>query len=614
VRGLCLGLGLLVACALVHAQPAPPVLAKAWLLDPSGALTIAQVVEQPFNPYQGILSRGYPSGGALWIKLTIAAAPLDDSHDVLRIRPSWHDQIELHDPGDPLLGPRLSGDHIDWSFAENPALSLDFLVVRQSSVRDIYLRVQTAHTHLIEVELLSRAEAARQALTGQLVQLFYVALLVMVLYGSLSSRELKSDKVLVAFVLLQVSALMHAVLLFGMGRPLLGAWLSPWWIDRATTLSVLLYPLAGIHFHLKLLSEYGLSSRVMRSLWAYVPFSVLILILFAAGLTTSALKLNAWLILLFAVHVLVFVWTVQKPRPAAEESLLPFAYLKGFYTLFCSATLAGAIALLGIFDAHGFQLYAFFPHGFLSAVVMAMLLRSRAERRGRRTRLDLQIQTQRAQGERQRREEQSSFMAMLNHEIKTPLAIIRFVLSRSPAKAAGQRAVDDMVRLLDKCLLLEDLEDLDGRLASIRREALWLDDLVQVEIAKLGQELRFDLRQVQRTQVSADKLLCETMVSNLLENALKYAPQTSLIRLGLESVPGQGSPAVRLWVVNEIGQMGAPDCARVFDKYYRAPAARAISGSGLGLYIVRRLSNMHGGDIRCESSDTHIQFELFLPC
>lgn len=610
-RFFALSAWLLISAGIAYAESAPKVLSQSWLEDPQGSWSLAEVEHQAFIPFQGILTRGYRPGGAVWLKLTVAAAQPAGAHDVLRIRPTWHDRIELYDPADPRPQPRLSGDQIGWAQAEHPSLTLDFLVTRVESQRDIYLRVQTVHTQMLDVELLSMAEAVRQSMLSQLTQLAYVALLVIVLLWSLAKRQLKSDRVLRAFVWLQVSALIHAFFLFGMARPMLGAWFSPWWLDHLTSLSVFLYPLAGIYFHLKLLAEYEFSGIAMRVLRGYLPASVLVLFVFAVGHPTAALQLNAWLILLFALNMLFLVWTVQRPRPAADKTLLPFGYLKGFYTFFACTTLAGAVALLGFFDARGFQLYAFFPHGFLSAVVMAMLLQYRVYRRSRIHQRALQIQTRRAREERQRREEQSSFLAMLNHEIRTPLSVIRLVLSRSTAKDMGQRAVDDVVALLDKCLLLEDL---DGRTTGLQREMLSLDEMVRLEVDKLGQPQRFDVQHLQRANVFADKLLCETMVTNLLENALKYAPPGTPIRVGLSTDPSPSAPAIRLWVANNIGRMGAPDGTQVFEKYYRAPAARAVSGSGLGLYIVKRLALMHGGGVRYEPSATHVQFELFLPC
>ena len=306
----------------------------------------------------------------------------------------------------------------------------------------------------------------------------------MVLVWSLATLQLRSDAVLLAFVLLQLTALLHAVLLFGMGRPLLGSWLPPDVIDRLTNFSVLLYPLGGMYFHNRLLGEYRLYPRAMRLLWAYLPASLLAIALLAAGHTTRALQFNAWIILLYTTHMLILVWAVRRTTAQPDPALLPFGYLQGFYTLFAFTTLAGALALVGGFGASGYQLYAFFPHGFLSAVVMTVLLQRRAVRRGQRYRLELQVQTQRAQDERRLREEQASFLAMLNHEIKTPLSVIRLALTRSPAKVAGQKAVDDVVRLLDKCLLQQDL---DGQASSpLRREVLWLDELVGSEAQKLG--------------------------------------------------------------------------------------------------------------------------------
>jgi signal transduction histidine kinase len=71
---------------------------------------------------------------------------------------------------------------------------------------------------------------------------------------------------------------------------------------------------------------------------------------------------------------------------------------------------------------------------------------------------------------------------------------------------------------------------------------------------------------------------------------------------------------VSLRFINAAGEQGAPDPEQVFEKYYRAPRARNLSGSGLGLYLSQRLAQRMGGALSLAPvSASLVGFELWLP-
>ena len=75
-------------------------------------------------------------------------------------------------------------------------------------------------------------------------------------------------------------------------------------------------------------------------------------------------------------------------------------------------------------------------------------------------------------------------------------------------------------------------------------------------------------------------------------------PSASIVRLELNNLPGKA---------------GWPDAAQVFDKYYRAPQAQRQSGTGLGLYLVKNLTQALGGEIAYEPDAAVVRFVLTLP-
>jgi signal transduction histidine kinase len=88
----------------------------------------------------------------------------------------------------------------------------------------------------------------------------------------------------------------------------------------------------------------------------------------------------------------------------------------------------------------------------------------------------------------------------------------------------------------------------------------------------------------------------EQVVTNLLANAVKYAPG-STVDVRLEAAGGRARIVVR-----DDGPGIAPEVrARLFQRFERAPDARNVGGLGLGLYIVKQLVDAHGGRVWVES-------------
>lgn len=99
-------------------------------------------------------------------------------------------------------------------------------------------------------------------------------------------------------------------------------------------------------------------------------------------------------------------------------------------------------------------------------------------------------------------------------------------------------------------------------------------------------------------------------LSNLLSNALRYAPAGGWIRVEMTSDAEGGS----LQVSNNGPAIAADDLPRLFDRFFRADKSRLHSeGSGLGLAITRSIVELHGGTISATSTPTHTSFRVFFP-
>ena len=105
----------------------------------------------------------------------------------------------------------------------------------------------------------------------------------------------------------------------------------------------------------------------------------------------------------------------------------------------------------------------------------------------------------------------------------------------------------------------------------------------------------------------ADRL--EQALQNLAANALRYAPRGSVIRMG--AARNDAPPTVVISVADEGSGIPFEHLPHIFDRFYKADASRAgMSGSGLGLSIVKAIVERHGGRITVDSRPGRTTFEI----
>ncbi len=195
------------------------------------------------------------------------------------------------------------------------------------------------------------------------------------------------------------------------------------------------------------------------------------------------------------------------------------------------------------------------------------------------------------------REQQHRLVLDAGHELRTPLTSIRAnvaMLERADSMSAEDRtellgAVNAELRELNE--LFSELIELatDSQDAEPHRH-LELLGVVEHAVARLDRrsnrviEVRGD-----DAMVLGDATLIERAVSNLLGNAHKFSPPNTPIHV----VVDQGRVAVR----DEGPGISVDERDRVFDRFYRTDATRAMTGSGLGLAIVAQIARNHGGHV-----------------
>lgn len=237
-----------------------------------------------------------------------------------------------------------------------------------------------------------------------------------------------------------------------------------------------------------------------------------------------------------------------------------------------------------------------------------------------------------ADGERDERpelsadEERAQFLAVVSHEMRTPLTSIISFSELLRGEASGltpeglrfldivERNADRLLRMIDDLLMLNRLEagGLPLELTQVSLPDLAADSVKSAApvAAKSGVTVHLDAGE--GPQILADPRRLTQVFDNLIGNAVKFSHVDGLVRVRLRHVRGTW----RIDVSDTGIGIPAQEAARLFGPFVRGTNAKVagLPGSGLGLAIVKSLVEMHGGHVKVESVlDEGSTFSVFLP-
>jgi len=202
------------------------------------------------------------------------------------------------------------------------------------------------------------------------------------------------------------------------------------------------------------------------------------------------------------------------------------------------------------------------------------------------------------------REQQRQLVADASHELRTPLTSVRTNIevlaqqSDMPADERDRLLGDVTTQMEELSLLVGDLVELARDDAAVKDDdpaMLRLDELVEraVDRANLhAHDVETQLLAEGPVLVHGHRAQVERALANVLDNACKWSPAGQIVEVR------QLAGTVR---IRDHGPGIAPDdLPHVFDRFYRAPDARSMPGSGLGLSIVQGVMDEHGGTVAAD--------------
>ena len=205
-------------------------------------------------------------------------------------------------------------------------------------------------------------------------------------------------------------------------------------------------------------------------------------------------------------------------------------------------------------------------------------------------------------------ERQNNFLLSVTHELKTPLAanklylqtISKRDLSKDQQNDLLKKAIDENVRLERMIDNILNASRLENNALKLEKEIFDLKLLMQQISNRFNALLDKEIVQLENLDsitIMADKFLIETILNNLVDNALKYVGTEKPVQLYANRVDNK----LEFGVKDQGVGIAKEYRMEIFKKFYRLgnEEIRTQKGSGLGLFIVSQLVKMHGGTVEC---------------
>ena len=595
------------------AQPSAEslVLSTEWRFDAAGSASLQDILAatdwQPLGHFQSL---GF-GPEVVWVRVRVGAADSSTSWPwVLHARPAYLDRLTLYDPASGLE--RTEGLAVPPKDDSVPSVGFGFQIPALAQERYVYLRLQTISARVVRVDVLPVNEFVRSNQNQEWFAGVIAVMSALLTLWALVQWVFGRDPLIGAFAIKQGMATVWAFIFPGLARLSLGPLLQEGTLTAAGTVMFPLTLACTIGFYAFLISGYQPHRGLLRACIAVVVIAVLLPALQAFGFGYEIRwALNA----LVVVGFLLLPITILSAYRSRVAQPIPLHYLALYLMVYGTLNSIPSLINLHLMAGGPFVLVGGVAHVILDSVVMFAILqiRARSIRAERdRTTLELRQIQERAELEKRHREEQARLVAMLAHELKTPLATLRMAMEAGPLERGRmERSISAMTQVIDRCVQTGQLSDQRLQPVPQRFDPV---DLTRDCIRSAVDPERIDLNASSVAGLmQSDPQMLSIVLGNLIDNAGKYSAPGSRIGIDLAFKEREGREGWEWSVTNRAGPAGLPESDRVFDKYYRSPNARRQSGSGLGLFLVRGLVELMGGTVRYEAKSGDAVFTVWIP-
>ena len=576
------------------------------------------------------IRRGFEAG-TLWVRLRVKAQAQEDLYLALR-------QVSVDDLAVGVQYPVAAGSSTSLGAPPVPMLPVNALDVREgrlllrSSDADtseaiVWIRARGARVHWFEADVMGANALAQQRVMDAAITAIQLTFAVLLVLASLALYIQCRKKVFGGMALLGLLSALYHLQRSGAFIGLLDQDLSAF-IKLNIAMAVVL-GCAGLYASAAVVASPRFKLLYQRSLSGLLAGSVLMA---ALAYLTSHSEFNMAAVALLTVALYGFC------ADCTRQWLQHRAWRQGLVNQVLSAVFFLMVLINLSILCHLFAPAVHVPWAdelralnlpVLSMALMLTLLwrQQRAQSVKERRR---HVNLQKLQEQISIRFLQQQFIAMLVHEIKTPLTVLQLgtnALVKDHITPERKQAwnlrmltgIKSIVHILDNCSQAERYEG--GVMAVAPMDFFVAEVLDTVKLQALDQanemperlQLRFE-SPMDRLQLHTDPSYFQIMLNNLVGNALKYSQADSTVVVQLSRLTdAQGAARIQIAVRNTIGPWGSPDPEKVFSRYYRSDKASGVSGTGLGLWLSQKLAERLGTRIQLSLEADQVVFWFTLP-
>ncbi len=594
---------------------------RAYFHDTQSQMSIGDLGQLAFSPYQGDLRLGF-SQGPTWLRfqilptepLGLTANPNHSNPFTLIAGPYSLSHIDLYQQIDGHWTVLSAGDRHTRRSDKCPSdLHCFTLNTDNAKPTTVYLKIQSEGIRLIEADIIRDDDLVTVAGTrisrNSTALALANGLLVLGIFFFLLHRTV----LLHIYCWFQASVALVLYASSGSLSQLFPA-LAPETLDDLSNYLQIARVAATILLGWALLIQYEPPKHYQRLVALLLLLSCICVGMVATGHTHEALILG---FALFYINPLVQVLGIYKARISLHrlKSSLYFGY--GLYMV---VLIAGTLAGFGFWQFNGTDgaLQRFEDRRlngvWIGMFVLWVVVSEQASRKLQSVReiQALRLESVRAQAQSDILQERTTLIDMLTHELKTPLGTIKFALASLQRDHAAHP--NSVVRIKNIDSSIDRMDQLIERVASsIKLETA--DVAVHTESIALFRfihDLSHEYLVPERFKIAVDEaVLVQTsrdsltiILGNLMNNAYKYA---SADAIHISASLG------RIEVKNLVDEENRPDASRLFERYYRHHAISNQPGIGLGLSLVRTACSRIGATVHFRQQGPWAIFEVLLP-